>query len=191
MLLLNDRILTMPVVSLQTGRRLATLSSSIVDPRQLHIVAFYCDGPNLDVDPAVLYTDDIREVSSLGMIVDSAENIMSPDDLVRLQEVINFNFKLDDMKVVDESGQKLGKVVNFSVETNTFFIIKIHVQPGLLQALHTTEHIIDRSQIVEINDKTIVVKSADVKEGSRNRVGIDNPFKARAQPDVAHHLESH
>lgn len=190
MLLLNDRILTMPVVGLQTGRKLASLSSSIVDPRQLHVVAFYCDGPNLDVDPAVLYTDDIREVSSLGMIVDGADNIMSPDDLVRLQEVIGFNFKLEGMKVIDESGQKLGKVVNFSVETNTFFIIKIHVQPGLLQALHTIEHIIDRSQIVEINDKTIVVKSADVKEGSRVRVAIDNPFKSRAQPDVAHHSDT-
>lgn len=191
MLFLKDKILDLPVVGLQTGRKLATLSKPIVDPRQLHITAYYCEGPNLDINPAVLHTDDIREVSSLGLIVDSAENIMSPEDLVRLQEVIAFNFMLDGMKVIDENGHKLGKVVNYSIETNTFFIIKIYVQPNFLEALHTTEHIIDRSQIVEINDKNIVVKSASVKTEAAERSLLSNPFRSnRAQPDVAHHSEN-
>ncbi|HSE29231.1 MAG TPA: PRC-barrel domain-containing protein [Candidatus Saccharimonadales bacterium] len=190
MLLLNDKILTMPVVSLQTGRKLATLAKAIVDPRQLHVIAYYCEGPNLDIDPAVLHTDDIREVSSMGMIVDSAEDIMSPEDLVRLQQIIDFDFNLVGMKVIDDSGKKIGKVSSYSIETNTFFIIKIHVQPGFFQALHTTEHIIDRSQIIEINDNAIVVKSASVKEGALGaRHIIDSSFRGRPQPDVAHNQE--
>lgn len=190
MLLLNDKVQSLPVVSLQTGRKLADITQPVVDPRQLQVLAYFCEGPNVDIHPAVLHTDDIREVSSLGLIIDSAENIMSPQDLIRLQEVLSYKFNLIGMKVVDEAGNKLGKVQNFSIETNTFFIIKLHVQPNWLNALHTAENIIDRSQVVEINDKGIIVKSTKSSQKSQAHPIIDNPFRsARPQPDAAHHLQ--
>lgn len=184
MLVFVDELLALPVVSLQTGQELAHLTKAIIDPRQLHVMAFYCEGPNLDMDPAVLHTDDIREVSSLGLIVDSAENIMSPEDLVRLQQVLHFEFDLNDKLVVDDLGGKIGKVSNYSVEATTFYIIKLYVRPTLMQAWRTTERVIDRSQIVEITDKHIVVKSATIKPKRAPAPVFENPFRGvRPQPD--------
>ncbi|HEU5187212.1 MAG TPA: hypothetical protein VFT87_01780 [Candidatus Saccharimonadales bacterium] len=191
MLVLVDQLLSLPVVSLQTGQELARPTQPIIDPRHLHLVAFYCEGPNLDATPAVLYTDDIREVSSIGLIVNSAENIMSPEDLVRLQQVLNFNFVLQDKPVVDDLGNKIGKISHYAVEATTFFIIKLHVRPPLLQAWQTAERIIDRSQIIEINDKHIVVKSATKKAKRTPAPVFQSPFRGvRPQTDAMHRHES-
>ena len=85
-------------MSLQTGQPLGRLAAPIIDPYTLRIVAFYVEGPRLDFSPAVLFTDDIREFGRLGAIVNSVDNIMSTDGLVRLNEIISCNrsFKLRD-----------------------------------------------------------------------------------------------
>lgn len=189
MLLLYSQLVTMSIFSIQTGNQLGRVAKAIIDPRQFKIVAFYCEGPALDSNPAILHTEDIREVTPNGLVIDSADNIMPPDDLVRLQEVLNFKFELIDQAVVDDAGTKLGKVARFSVETTTFYIMKLHVRPSLLQALRTAEHIVDRTQIIEVTAKNIVVRSPVVKAEqsilAEQLPGVENPFRKHTpQPDT-------
>ena len=153
----------------------------IVDPRRLNIVAFYCEGPLIDFSPAILHTTDIREFSSIGLIVDSADNLMPPDDLVRLKEIMDYHFDLEGKQVVEEGGHKLGKVGGYTVDSESFYIVKLHVRPTFLQSLGRAELLIDRTQIREINDKQIVVRRATVQDEERSRFAtlpsIDNPFR--------------
>src|SRR6266571_2338851 len=162
MLVLRDRLLGVPIVSLQTGMQLGTTSGIIVDPKHLNVVAFYCTGPHIDFNPAVLYVTDIREYGNLGMIVNSAENIMQPAELPRLQEVIGYHFQLEGKMAIEENGHKLGKVETYTVETSTFYISRLHLRPGVLQSFAITEILIDRSQIISIDNKHIIVRQADV-----------------------------
>jgi uncharacterized protein YrrD len=190
MLILSQRLLTQPIVSIQTGGRLGRVSSAIIDPRQLKVVAFRCTGPLLNAGDTILHSEDIREVSSIGLIVDSADDIMPTDDLVRLKEVIGFDFKLEDKLVVEESGHKVGRVTEYSMETGSFYIIKLHVKPGFFGSFGTTEKIIDRSQIVEITPQKITVRSATAKDESpaeeKAAPVVENPFRrTMAQPDSA------
>jgi hypothetical protein len=103
---------------------------------------------------------------------------------------LNFKFRLEDKLVVEESGRKVGKVAAYSVETSSFYIIKLHIKPGFLGSFSATERIIDRSQIIEITPQKIVVKAAAVRDESRaapkSKPVIDNPFRrATAQPDTS------
>src|SRR5215203_3364613 len=100
MLVRSDSLAAMAIVSIQTGSRLASIGEAIIDPRNLKVVALYCDGPALDVHPAVLHTEDIREVSDIGAIIDNTDDIMPLDDLVRLKEVTDLSFELLDKQVV-------------------------------------------------------------------------------------------
>ena len=84
-----NHLIGAPVMSLQTGQPLARLDSPIINPRNLRIVAFYVSGPKVDFKTAVVFTDDIREFGEIGAIVDSSDNILSPEGMVRLLEVIN------------------------------------------------------------------------------------------------------
>lgn len=181
MLLPRERLLNLPVMSLQTGTQVGTAVRHIVDPRRLNIVAFYCEGPLVDFNPAILHVSDIREFSSIGLIVDSADNIMPPDDLVRLKEILDYNFELDGKQVIEEGGHKLGKVGGYTVDSESFYIVKLHVRPTLLQSFGRAELLIDRTQIREINDKHIVVQRAALEHTEKSRfaplVPIDNPFR--------------
>lgn len=177
-------------MSLQTGTQIGMAVRHIVDPRRLNIVAFYCEGPLIDFSPAILHTTDIREFSSIGLIVDSADNIMPPDDLVRLKEILDYNFELEGMQVIEEGGHKLGKIGGYTVDSDSFYIVKLQVRPTLLQSFGRAELLIDRTQISEINDKHIVVRRATVEGGQKARFAplpqIDNPFRkaTRGMPEA-------
>lgn len=180
MLLPRDRLLNLPLMSLQTGTQVGVATKHIIDPRRLSIVAFYCEGPLIDFQPAILHASDIRELSSIGLIIDGSDNIMPPDDLVRLQEILDYKFELEGRQVVEEGGHKLGRVVSYTVDSESFFIVKLHVKPTLLQSLGRAELLIDRTQIKAINDKQIVVKRATVQDNERAFARlpvIDNPFR--------------
>lgn len=179
MLLLAQRLLNLPILSLQTGSPLAYTTELLIDPRRLHVVAFYCEGPLVDEHPALVHTSDIREFSDIGFIVDDSDNIMSLEGLVRLQGIIDYNFQLEGMKVIDNHQKKLGKVSEFTVETESFLIKKITVKRPLLQSLNDAELIIDREQIVEITHDTIIVRAPTVEDHQTAAVQqpIVNPFR--------------
>lgn len=188
MLVLKERILNVPIMSLQTGTELARTQTPIIDPRELKIVAFYCQGSSLDINPAILNVEDIREVSGLGFIVDDADVLMSPDDLVRLKQILGYNFVLDGKHVIEENGRKIGKVANYTVDTKSFFIMQLHAQPGLLNAWDTAEVLIGRTQIIEVTDTSVIVRSAVVRDATPAKKLehlVTNPFKRRrGTPEV-------
>lgn len=189
MLIRKERLIGAPIMSLQTGTELAHADSAIIDPRNLTIVGFYCSGPGVEASPAILHTSDIREFGELGLIVDSADVLMPPDDLVRLQEILDFHFELENKQVVEDTGSKVGKVISYTLDSELFYIIKLHVRPTLLKAFQTAEILIDRSQISEITDQKIVVKSAVVRDKPVTKAPhvIHNPFRKtdpHPQPDT-------
>jgi sporulation protein YlmC with PRC-barrel domain len=182
-------------MSLQTGTQVGMAVGHIIDPRRLNIVAFYCEGPLIDFSPAILHTTDIREFSSIGLIVDSADNLMPPDDLVRLKEIMDYHFDLEGKQVVEEGGHKLGKVGGYTVDSESFYVVKLHVRPTFLQSLGRAELLIDRTQISEINDKQIVVRRATVQDEERPRFAslpsIDNPFRKSSHSMPEAHSSTH
>lgn len=186
MLISHTRLINTPIVSLQTGAPLGRTGQPIIDPGQLHIVAFQCIGSRIR-GAAVLHTTDIREVSSIGLIVDNADKLMPPDDLVRLKEVTNLNFSLIGKPVVDTMQQKLGRVESYSIDINTFMIIKLNVKQSIVRNFWGGNLLIDRSQITGITDKHIVVQAATAEEKPvKAKPIIENPFRQphhRPQPD--------
>lgn len=176
MLVLNSSLMNAPVMSLQSGAQLGTTSDPIIDPRKLQVVAFKVVGPRIFED-SVLHSSDVREVGPLGLIVNAADDIMTLDqDLVRLNEVINLKFNLIGKNVIDDQNKKLGKVSEYSVETESFLIIKLHVSQSIMKNLSNSALIVSRTQIKEITDKEVIVRSATIKETS-GLGQILNPFK--------------
>ncbi len=187
MLLLGKRLLQTPVMSLQVGIKIAETTRPIIDPHVLSIVAYEVDGTLLDARPSFIRIADIRELSDLGMIVDSSDELVGSDDVVKLRDILALDFRLISMHVVDTQGKKLGKVEDYTVDTDTFMIQQLSVRGGLISSLSSTGHMIHRSQIIEIDDTTITVKSADKKLTELETEGVihrtyNNPFRKPAEP---------
>jgi len=163
MLVLGSRLHDTPIMSLQTGTRLATISAPIVNPANLKVMAYVVDGPLLNEHPSFLRTADIRELGALGMIIDSADEFVGEEDVIKLKELRELDFNLIGMTVIDETKHKLGKVEDFTLETKGFVIQQLTVRRGFLRSLSDTGLLINRSQIIEINDNAVIVKTTAKK----------------------------
>jgi sporulation protein YlmC with PRC-barrel domain len=184
MLITIAQMLNTPVMSLQTGTELARIDQPIIDPHNLKIMAFYVHGMRLDFEPAILFTDDIRELGNMGAIVDSTDNIMPPDGLVRLQQLIAYNFKLDGIRVIDDHKHKLGRVENYTINPDTFEVQQLYLKPTFSKQFSLASLTIDRSQIINIDNQKIVVRAPSVRaktaqtvSATPNAVPFENPFR--------------
>ena len=162
MLVLGNNFESKPVASIQSGHRVAVVTSIIIDPRNLMIFAFRVE--DTQRESLILHSEDVRNVDTRGIIIDNNDQLMEPDDdLVRLQDVLNINFVLLGKNVFTEDGKKLGKVSNFVVDTDDFLIRKLHIARSLTRSMSSSELIIDRKQVVQVTDDRIVVASTAIK----------------------------
>lgn len=181
MLLLGSSLIGTPVMSLQTGAQLAQLTRPIIDPANLKILAYEIDGPSLDERPSYLRIADIREMSPLGAIVDSSDEFVAGDDVIKIKELLKLGFALIGMPVIDEHRRHLGKVDDFTLDSDSFVIQQLNVKAGLIRGIADTGSLIHRSQIREINDKNIVVEGGSKKIEAVTqpiRSQFINPFRA-------------
>lgn len=183
MLVYFERFINAPVMSLQTGSELARTSKAIINPRNLSIIAFELTGKLLSQQPSFLTVGDIREVGPLGIIIDSADEIVGLDDIIKIKEIYEYNFELVGLKVVDEQNKAIGKINDYSVDNNSFVIQQIKVKLPLLKSFGDTELLIHRSQIKKVTDDQVTVIQPTVKDtetvnGSMN--SFNNPFRKNA-----------
>ncbi len=190
MLINASRLLSYPVLSLHVGGPIAWVYSEIVDPEKMKIVAFYVEGPAINNNPEVgdiLEASDVREFSDLGMIVDSEDDFTTEGEVKKLDKVLALNFSLYGLKVVTKKGTKLGKIVDFVVDTDNYMVHQLVVKRPVVKAFLDPELIIPRREILEIDDYKIVVK--DEEEKIRKRAikedfvpNFVNPFR---EPDFS------
>jgi sporulation protein YlmC with PRC-barrel domain len=187
MLFPSERLIDTPIMSLQTGSELARTKSALIDPRNLKIVAYELSGYRLEQQPTLLLTKDIREISSLGIIIDSSDEFIGVEDVVRINEIYSLQFSLINKIVRDEKNSKLGKVIDYSMEPNSFIIKQLIVRRPLLKSFSDTEIIVDRTQIVEVNDTTVIIKH-DEREPAPAQQAVKsfaNPFRGTSPQSEA------
>lgn len=186
MLILGSRLKDTAVMSLQTGTRLARLTAPIIDPNNLKIMAYLVDGPLLAEHPSFLLTSDIREMSTLGMIIDSSDELIGISDVIKVEKLLKIAFQVIGKPVIDEHKRKLGKVEDYTVESRSFVIQQLNVKRGLIKGFNDTGLLIHRSQITEINDKAIIVKSPSKKSPAPVMEAVKheyvNPFRGTKVP---------
>lgn len=186
MLLSGSRLIDTPIMSLQTGTELARTSRPVVDPRNLEVVAYELTGALLNTHPSFLRIADVREFSDIGIIVDSSEEFVALDDIIKLKTTYELDFNLPGMTVLNERGNRVGKVTDYTLDTTDFLVQQLSVKRPLLQSFNDTELLIHRTQITEINDTTIIIHSeAKIPEPLIDSVKMAyaNPFRKSAQPE--------
>lgn len=162
MLVTNSRLIGTQILSIQAGGPIATIKSAIVDPNDLKILGFHLEGPLLNnTDATILDVRSIREYSQLGMVVDNIEELVAPDDVIKIQKVLELNFDLINLKVRTKKGTKLGHLIDYTVTSEDFIVQQIIVKRPLVKALVDPELTISRKEIVEITDYEVIIKDEE------------------------------
>ncbi len=191
MLIHASRLIGCPVLSLHVGGQIARVTDLIVDPDNLALIAVRVEGPV--VDPAegdILLMDSVREFSRAGMIIDSNDEFVRDEDIVRVQKVLKLNFDLQGLKVVTKKQSKLGKVADYVLQSSTWEVQQLIVQRPVIKAFIDPELTIDRNRIIEVDDYKVTIKEerektkTKIKTTSVEELVPDfvNPFR---KPDFA------
>jgi sporulation protein YlmC with PRC-barrel domain len=156
MLQLSGMLLNRPILSLRIGRPVATTIGPVINPNNLKIEGFYCQ-ENKSRKFRILLSQDIRDIMPQGIVVNDQDALSDPDELVRLQDVLSLGFDPIGKQVTTTTKEKVGKVNDYAVEIDGLYIQKLYVSQSLFKSLGGGTLGIDRTQIVEITNKTIIV----------------------------------
>lgn len=194
MLMVGSNMTNFPVLSLHVGGEIARTKQAIIDPEDLKIIAYTLEGAIIQNDPEVgniLDLADVRELSEKGFIVDSADVFTTREDVVKLDEIMSLDFNLVGLKVVDQRGKKLGKIVDYTIDSGSFMVYQLIVQRPVMSSFIDPQLTINRSQIVEIDDFKVTIKHSTSqvkvkkpKEEPKEEFvpNFSNPFR---KPDYA------
>ena len=190
MLVTNSKLIGTTILSVQAGGPIASITSPIIDPDNLKIIAFELEGPAAPKNGAnILDVSSIREYSNLGMVVDDADEFVTADDVIKISDVLALNFNLIDLKVKTRKGTKLGHIQDFTVNPVDFIIQQIIVKRPPVKAFLDPELTISRREIIEVTDYEVVVKDEEkvLKQRAEKEGFVPNfvnPFREK-QPGFA------
>ena len=189
MLVMNSRLIGAPVLSVQAGGPIGKITSTIIDPNDLKIIAFRLEGPLVNRQQNLLDARSIREYSNYGFVIDDIDELIGPDDVIKISDILKLNFDLLNLKVETKKGNKLGKVQDFTVTSEDFIVQQIIVKRPAVKALIDPELTISRKEIVEITDYKVIIKDEEkvLKQKAEKEDFVPNfvnPFR-ESQPGFA------
>lgn len=182
MLILINKLVPRPVLSLRTGGVVAYAGDIIINPNYLKVEGIYCtDRFNKSVK--ILLTQDIREIITKGLIVDDYEVLTDTDDLIRLEEIMKLDFELIGKPVITDKKRRLGKVADFSLDNTSFYVQKLYIAQSLIRQLGGSLSV-DRSEVIEVTDKKIIIKDPQKPLRERMKATLLNTNSAPEAPRV-------
>ena len=190
MLIDASRLIDFPLLSLHVGGPVARIEELVVNPDNLKIIAFRIWGPVIKNDPElgdILDARDVREFSHIGMVIDSAEDFIDQKDVIKIDKVMQLNFSLISLSVETKKGTKLGKIIDFVVDTDDFSVRQLIVKRPFYKALSDPELVIPRKEIIEINDYKVIVKDEEekIKKLATKEEFIPNFVNPFREPDFS------
>ncbi len=185
MLVTATKLIGTPILSMQAGGAITHIAEPIVDPDNLKIIAFRLNGGVVSrSDTNILDVSSIREYSKYGIVIDSVDELVAPDDVIKIANVLKLNFSLNGLKVKTKKGSKLGKVIDYTLNSDDFNIQQIIVSRPIAKRLLDPELTISRKEIVEVTDYEIIVKDEEkkLKEKAEKEEFVPNfvnPFRSQ------------
>lgn len=174
MLRMSASLFNRPVLSLRADKPIATAVQPIINPHNLKILGWWCKAAS---GQTVLLTDNVREVSPAGLVINDEEDLSLPAELARHKEILDVRFELMG-KLVKTKRQKIGKVSDYSYNDG-LFVQKLYVTRSLMKVFSNEDTvIIDRTQILEVTDHYILVQDTELKAGQEEAVPAEAALPA-------------
>ena len=159
MILNSSKLIGSSILSLHLGGPIGKVTSEIVDPSELKIIALNVKGPQTGNGNYgdILDVRYIREYSNIGIIIDSIDELVSRGEIIKIDQIMDLNFSIVGLNVKTKSGTKLGKVVSYNYEPDTMRIMQFIVKRPLIKSFIDPELVINRSDICEVNDYELII----------------------------------
>lgn len=154
---LASHIQGLPVISLQNGETIALIRRPIIEIAKFEVVALECNAARQYQRLAIL-PQDIRQLSDSHVLVESEEELVEPQEVIRLRQSIEKPFEPIGKLVVSELERRLGRITNYEINLENNRIQRLWVRPAKIKFWFGPEIAIDRTQIVDVTPKRVIVR---------------------------------
>jgi len=162
MLQLRTSLLNKDVLSLRTSSAIARIKAPVINPDNLKIEGFFCED-RYSHDELILLCQDIRDILPQGYLVNDHDVLVEPEELVRLETILQLRYDPIGKQVVTVSKDRVGKISDYATELSTMYIQKLYATQSIFKSLSGGSLSIDRTQVQEITPQKIVI--SDLLQG--------------------------
>lgn len=163
MLTLGQSLINRNILSLRNSAIIGHITGVLIDPNNLKIEGWLAQD-HFKKQPVILLAQEVRDIIGQGFVVDDEAALSTQEDLVRLQPIMELHFELIDKPVISQGGQRLGKVNDYAFDKDAMFIQKLYVSQSVLKSFSGGTLVIDRTQIIEVTDRKVVVAEATAQD---------------------------
>ena len=134
--------------------KLGQIDEPLLDPAKGKVAAYRTAGR----EERYLSTADVAGYIDQAVVTATPDAIQPIGELVRLKPLVTKHAHPFKLKVVDESGHRLGVADDFEFDTTDHLIARVHVQPPLWKRVFSSHLIIPRERVVNFTESTITVR---------------------------------
>lgn len=177
MLIELSKLEGMSVGALEEGALAGRVWKALVAPDELKVAGLAVQTGRLPVLswlwPKILVAAfvDVVDIDKNGIAVKSRESLSEPGEIVRLKEILKYKFSLLGLPAVSKSGERLGRVTDALIETDSGKIVRIYVRRLL------DSRVFERSQIVKMDYRKVVL---EVEGGKKVKARKEAALSAKA-----------
>ena len=158
------KIIGLPIAAVDVESKIGEITQLLIEPENGSLLGFLIKSDGFFSAQKVLSAVDIREWDPNGLVTESIENLVDPNEIVRIKEVLDKNIILIGMSAKTESGKRLGVVEDLLIDTDTNSVAKYYLKDLLGKSRVLTSDKVSRI------DKAIIFTD-DVSEVSGGAVG--------------------
>lgn len=136
-----------PVASIEGTRRVGTVGDPIFNPESGTLLGCWVKTGWLS--QRVLPWAAVREIEAHGVVIAGPDELVHPQEVVRIENALKLHAPILGQRVVDESGVRLGSVQDVTIDSGAAMLVK----------LHTRNQDIPRGRIVEVRRDAVVVEA--------------------------------
>jgi uncharacterized protein YrrD len=157
-------IINLPIISLDTGRKAGQVYDFIVDQETGKILACIVQKAGLFRKIKILATEDISNLGPDAVIIEKADLVTLPEEVVRAKQALDSKIKIIKNRVITESGTYLGIAEDFVFDITSWMLVKLYVRTSVFQDLFKGQLIVPYEKICSIGKNAIVVSDEAIKE---------------------------
>lgn len=154
------KLIGLPLAAMETQSKIGEIREVLIEPENGKLLGFLVQqgatGWRIFSPLKALAVVDVKAWDPHGLVTQSLENLVEPQEIVRIQEVLDKKIKLLGLPAKTESGKNLGKVEDFLIDSVTETVVKIYLQDLLGNSrIFAWEKIIKIDQAVILADETL------------------------------------
>ncbi len=167
MLLELSKVRGIPVGVMDEQRAVGSVEMPVIFADEAKVIGFLVRSRGILPPKKVVSFQDVVGIDTKGLVINSVDNLLPTDEVLRIKEILKSGFKLVGLPAKTKNKKYLGRITDVVIETTSGDVIRLYVR-NLLD-----ERIFERSMIHDIKPKEVILTFDNRKKVTKKEAVTD------------------